>query len=68
MTKPIPTNEIEDVRKALRDANMMAAKSTGFRRWMALKFAAFFSWAYDLAHEINHDIERGKDDNYHDEY
>ena len=51
-----------------RDCNIAAAQSTGIKRWINLKFAAFFSWAGDLGREIQRDEQRGEDDSYHDGY
>lgn len=61
-------DDIQQCDRLHRDCNIAAAKSTGFSRWVNLKFAAFFSWAGDLGREIQRDEQRGKDDNYHDEY
>jgi hypothetical protein len=61
----------EDIKmcdEAHRDANMRAARSSGFPRWINRKFAVFFSWAGDLGREIKREEQRGKDDTYHDEY
>lgn len=64
----IPQKDIENVRRALRDANMDAARYTGFRRYVSLKFAAILSWLYDEAQAANQDAQRGKDDNHYNEH
>ena len=51
-----------------REANMAAMRSSGFRKWVYLRFAALFSWYGDLGREIQRIEQRGKDDRYHDEY
>lgn len=60
--------DIERCDRLHREANMAAARTTGFCSWLNLKFAAFFGWAGDLGREIQRDEFRGRDDNYHDEY
>ena len=64
----ITDNEIADVDRAHRDANIRAARSTGFKRRVFLAFARLFGWAGDIGRDIQRDEHRGKDDNYHDEY
>lgn len=64
----ITDKEISDVDRAHRDANIMAMRSTGWRRRIHLAFARFFSWAGDIGRKIQRDEQRGKDDSYHDQY
>lgn len=54
--------------RLVRECNVTVARSTGFIRWVNLKFADFFWWAGSLGREIQRDVQCGKDDNYHDEY
>lgn len=61
-------DDISRCDRLVRECNMTAARTKGITRWVNYKFAAFFSWAGDLAREIQRDEQRGKDDNYHDEY
>jgi hypothetical protein len=61
----------EDIKRCdrlTREANMAAARTKGFKRWVHLKFASLFSWLGDAGREIQRDEQRGKDDRYHDEY
>jgi hypothetical protein len=60
--------DIKDCDRLTREANMAAMRSSGFRKWVHLKFAALFSWYGDLGREIQRIEQRGKDDKYHDEY
>ena len=64
----VTDDEIAEVDRAHRDANMRAMKSTGFKRRVFLAFARLFDWAGDIGREIQRDDQRGKDDSYHDEY
>lgn len=60
--------KIKEMNSLVRECNMRASRSKGFNRLVDLKFASFFSWVGDLGREIQQDEQRGKDDNYHDEY
>lgn len=60
--------QIKDVDRAHRDANMQAMRSTGLKRRIFLALARLFDWAGDIGREIQRDEQRGKDDKYHGEY
>lgn len=59
---------IKDCDRWHRDANMRAARSTGWRKRVNLWFADLYGWLGDWGREIDRDEKRGKDDSYHDEY
>jgi len=61
-------DDIDRCNRLVRECIMGAATSVGFKRWMYLKFAAFFTWASDLGREIQREEQHGDNDNYHDEY
>ena len=68
MTDEVKDEDIARCDALHRDANMMAMRSTGFMKWLFLKFADFFGWAGDLGRELQEEERRGKDDTYHGEY
>ena len=59
---------IKEANQASRSANMDAMKQTGWKRGILLWFANFFAWLSDQAQEGRREEQRGKGDNYHDEY
>jgi hypothetical protein len=61
-------DDIERCDRLVREANIAATRTKGFRRWVNLRFAALFSWLGDLGRDLERDEQRGNDDTYHDEY
>jgi len=59
---------IKDCDQLHREANMNALRASGWRKRVHLIFAAWFSMLGDWGREIERGEQRGKDDEYHDEY
>lgn len=59
---------IEDCGRLHREANMQAMRADGLKKATYLWFAGIWASLGDWGREIERDEQRGKDDNYHDEY
>lgn len=61
-------DDIKRCDEIVRECNIKATRSTGFRRWVYLKIADLFSALGDMGREVQRDKQRGDDDNYHGFY